>query len=98
MARADLRGKPQGYPIPTAHEAFALSDSATMPEDTVAVRVAVTAAGNLVYEDWGDVESTYHYPAAGVYVERGQFQRVKATGATATLSPATTVTCLRILT
>lgn len=98
MATRDFRGRPQGYPIPTAHVAFTIHDTNAMPEDTIAVLVAVSVAGVLVFEDWNDVEAPYGFPAVGTFIVPGNFQRVKATGATATLSPATTVICLRLLT
>jgi hypothetical protein len=80
-----------GAAIPNAFKAFTIHDTNTLDATTVTVLVAVTAAGNLVFEDWFDNEVTLNFPAAGRYQIDGQWQRVKSTGATATLSPATTV-------
>jgi hypothetical protein len=80
-----------GAIIPNRWESFTLHDTNKLNVKNVVVRVAVSAAGNVVLEDWDDNEVTFNYPVAGVYEEVGQWQRAKATGLTATLVPANTV-------
>ena len=94
MAQSSIHAKFRGAlgaAIPNRWAAFTIHDTNAMSENTVTVLAAVTAAGNLVFEDWADNEITVNFPAAGLYQLDGQWQRVKSTGATATLSPATTV-------
>lgn len=74
--------------------AHTLHDTTVVPAGTVAVRFSVTAAGNVVCEDWDGNSLTFNFPAVGVYTEQSQgFKLIKSTSATATLSPATTVIC-----
>ena len=80
-----------GAIVPNRCKAFTIHDTNKMEATTIGVRLCVTAVGAVVFEDWADNEVTKTFDPVGVYYETGTYQRVKSTGATATLSPASTV-------
>lgn len=82
-----------GTTQPLSHYEYTLSDTVALLPGTIAIRLSVTVAGNLVIVDWGDTAVTYHF-AVGNHLLPAQFiKRINSTSATATLSPATKVQC-----
>lgn len=79
-----------GARYPNFHKAHTLSDTVELPTGTTEIHASVTAAGSIVLQD--QFGNDVSYPVdIGVYILRGQFKLAKATGTTATLSPASVV-------
>jgi hypothetical protein len=92
MSYASLHDRFSGGAIvPNRHSSFTISDSTLLPDNTVEITLNITASGNVSYEMLDGTVVAMPYPAAGLYKEVGQYKRVKSTGTTVTLSPATTV-------
>lgn len=73
--------------VPAGHREHTLHDTNLLPAGTVALHLAVTAAGVVPIEDENGTTVNVHFET-GTHRYDMVAKRVKATGLTATLAPA----------